>query len=87
MGNFTIFPNFSGLDRLDIFTFRVWHPMGPTRTLVYHWTVVPKNLPDDIKEGLRQRTNLAFGPAGTFEQDDAENWVLCIEGMNTGMAW
>lgn len=75
----TVFPNFSTLDIPRYLTFRVWHPRGPSQMEVWSWCVVEKNMPPELKELIRTTYLNQFGPAGTFEQDDAEMWHQCTE--------
>ncbi len=71
----TVFPNFSMLRAVR--TFRVWHPRGPDKTEIWSWTYVDKAAPSQIKEAFRLASLRAFGPSGTFEQDDMDNWQEC----------
>ena len=68
----TIFPNFSFLP--GYFTFRTFQPKGPTKTEIHAWTLVPKNMPDDIKDRFRRGSMRTFSPSGLLEMDDGENW-------------
>ena len=72
----TVFPNFSFL-RATSRTFRVWHPRGPDKTEVWSWVYVDKAAPLEVKEALRLAGIRGFSPAGTFEQDDMDNWQEC----------
>ena len=72
----TIFPNFSVL-RATSHTFRVWQPRGPEQIEVQAYVFVDANAPDHVKEATRQMSMRSFGPAGTFEQDDMDNWEEC----------
>ena len=74
----TVFPNFSML-RPTSRTFRVWHPRGPDRTEVWAWVYVDKAAPPDVKEAVRLAGVRVFGPSGTFEQDDMDNWQECTQ--------
>ncbi|GAB6919786.1 aromatic ring-hydroxylating dioxygenase subunit alpha [Rhodococcus erythropolis] len=69
----TIFPNFSWLGPNA--TMRVWHPRGPGQVEVWSWTYVPKDAPQNIKADIRRGVQRTFGPAGSFETDDGENWT------------
>lgn len=71
-GHGSIFPNLSFL--WGIQTLRVWHPKGPNEMEVWAWTVVNKNWPASVKESYRRGVLRSFSAAGTFEQDDGENW-------------
>lgn len=68
----TIFPNFSFLP--GYFTFRTFQPKGPTTTEIHAWTLVPKNMPDEIKDRFRRGSMRTFSPSGILEMDDGENW-------------
>src|SRR5260370_14884648 len=72
----TVFPNFSLL-RATSRTFRVWHPRGPGKTEVWSWVFIDKAAPDHIKKAIRLAGVRGFSPAGTFEQDDMDNWQEC----------
>ena len=74
----TVFPNFSML-RPTSRTFRVWHPRGPDRTEVWAWVFADKAAPADVKEAIRLAGVRVFGPSGTFEQDDMDNWQGCTQ--------
>jgi phenylpropionate dioxygenase-like ring-hydroxylating dioxygenase large terminal subunit len=68
----TVFPNFSIL--ISSHTIRVWHPRGPDKTEVWSWGIVDRAAPMDIKEAMRVDYLRRFSMAGSFEQDDGENW-------------
>ncbi len=68
----TIFPNFSFLP--GYFTFRTYQPRGPLETEIHAWTLVPKNMPDEVKDRFRRGSMRTFSPAGILEMDDGENW-------------
>jgi len=72
----TIFPNFSML-RATSHTFRVWQPRGPEQVEVQAYVFVDANAPEHVKEATRLMSIRSFGPAGTFEQDDMDNWEEC----------
>jgi phenylpropionate dioxygenase-like ring-hydroxylating dioxygenase large terminal subunit len=74
----TVFPNFSML-RPTSRTFRVWHPRGPDKTEVWAWIFVDKAAPPEVKKALRLAGARVFGPGGTFEQDDMDNWQGCTQ--------
>jgi len=69
--NLTVFPNFSTLPG-DVYTWRVWNPVGPREIEVTIWTIVPKAYPDELKEEICHVQAKTFGPAGFFEGDDSE---------------
>jgi ethylbenzene dioxygenase alpha subunit len=68
----TIFPNFAFLP--GYFTFRVFNPVGPAKTELHAWTLVPKNMPEEIKDRFRRGSMRTFSPGGILEMDDGENW-------------
>lgn len=74
VGNFTVFPNMSGLPGQS--NLRVWHPKGPNEFQIWSWTVVDKDAPDDVKKAQQLSSTLTEGAAGTVETDDGENWDL-----------
>jgi phenylpropionate dioxygenase-like ring-hydroxylating dioxygenase large terminal subunit len=74
----TMFPNFSLL-RSTSHTFRVWHPRGPDKTEVWSWVFVDKAAPAPVREATRLAGIRGFSPAGTFEQDDMDNWQQCTQ--------
>lgn len=77
----TVFPNFSFLPGQA--TFRVWQPRGPGKIELHTWTLVNKNMPENIKELYRKGTMMTFTPGGVFEMDDGENWEYCTK-VNEG---
>jgi len=72
----TVFPNWAIL-RAGARTFRLWHPRGPEKTEVWSWVYVDKEAPPHVKEAIRLAGIRVFGPAGTFEQADMDNWQEC----------
>ncbi|MEY9776411.1 aromatic ring-hydroxylating dioxygenase subunit alpha [Arthrobacter sp. MW3 TE3886] len=81
----TVFPNLSflmqpfsltpGETGVRFVTMRLYHPIGPGKTEMYSWCLVPKEASEEYKEAAYQAYTLAFAQAGTFEQDDLENWA------------
>lgn len=76
----TIFPNFSWLHSNG--TVRVWHPKGPDSIEVWMWCVVEKSASAEVKRAKRLDMQRHFGPSGTWEQDDGENWNYCVGSSN-----
>lgn len=68
----TVFPNFSFLP--GYFTFRTFQPKGPEQTEIHAWTLVPKTMPEEIKDRFRRGSMRTFSPSGILEMDDGENW-------------
>ena len=42
--------------------------------------LVDRDMPQAVKDFVRSSYTLSFGPAGTFEADDGENWEQVTEG-------
>jgi hypothetical protein len=57
--------------------FRVLHPVRPEEIQIWSYCYVDKDAPQDIKNALRVASIRAHSPAGTFEQDDMDNWQEC----------
>jgi ethylbenzene dioxygenase alpha subunit len=71
-GSANIFPNFAFLP--GYFTFRTFQPRGPLETEIHAWTLVPKSMPEAMKDRIRRGSLRTFSPGGLFEMDDGENW-------------
>ena len=86
--NANIFPNCSFLYGTN--TFKVWQPRGPRQIEVFTWTLVEKEMPDELKQ-MHHRSNAAtFGTAGMLESDDGENFEECTQnnrGLNTRQSY
>ena len=78
-----MFPN-SSILRPTSLTIRVWHPRGPDKTECWAWVFVDKAAPPEVKKALRLAGARVFGPAGTFEQDDQDNWQGCTQTGRQG---
>jgi len=72
----TVFPNF-GMIRTIAQQFRVLHPKAPGQIEIWAFSYVDRDAPAEIKEALRLASIRAHSPAGTFEQDDMDNWQEC----------
>ena len=73
----TVFPNFSFLHGSH--TIRIWHPKGPDKFEVWAWCIVDQQAPPEVKEAIRLHYLRRFNPAGTWEQDDSDNWIQATE--------
>ncbi|PCH84539.1 MAG: naphthalene 1,2-dioxygenase [Piscirickettsiaceae bacterium] len=73
--NATIFPNCSFLYGTN--TFKVWQPRGPRQIEVFTWTLVEKEMPEELKQMIHSDNMLTFGTAGILESDDGENFENC----------
>ncbi len=67
LGNHSIVPN-------GVLGFRLALPRGPLETEFWHFVVLEKGMPDDLKRALRMGAGNFNGVAGLFEQDDMDNW-------------
>ena len=74
----TVFPNLSIL-RPTSRTLRVWHPRSPDKTECWAFVYTDKAAPTEVKEAIRLAGARVFGPGGTFEQDDMDNWQGCTQ--------
>jgi 3-phenylpropionate/trans-cinnamate dioxygenase alpha subunit len=92
----SVFPNLSfliqpfslvpGEPGVRFCTMRLWHPLGPGRMEMWSWCLVPKGASDEYKEAAYKAYTLAFGQAGTFEQDDFENWTKVTRAAGGSLA-
>lgn len=73
----TVFPTFSFL--FGTRTVRVWHPKGPEKIEVWAWVLVEKDAPPETKDAIRLQCLRRFSPGGTWEQDDADNWMQATQ--------
>ena len=71
-----MFPNFSVI-KTNSHSLRVWHPKGPDSIEIWAWAFTDKAAPPEVKETIRKIAAYGFSPAGTFEQDDMDNWQNC----------
>lgn len=68
----TIFPNLSF--QPNFASMHVWHPRGPGRIEVRDYAIVDKAMPQEVKDRVNWQCMYRQGPAGTWEQDDSDNW-------------
>lgn len=69
----TVFPNMSMLWSGG--SIRVWMPRGPDKTEIWSWCIVDKEAPEHVKREMVLHELQRFGPAGTWESDDMDNWI------------
>jgi hypothetical protein len=96
-----IFPNFSFLQAaghtpaewggppdqpISFLTIRQWQPRGPDSMEVLSWLLMDRNTPQYWKDASRACYQRTFGVAGTFEQDDMENWAQITDGLSGPLA-
>lgn len=81
----TIFPNLSlihigltdvpGRADCTYFSLRQWNPLGPGRTEVRSWILVPKEASAEHKARAYKVATSTFSVSGNFEQDDSIAWA------------
>lgn len=59
--------------------FRLWRPIGPEKVEVWCWFMIDKAAPEEYKEAAYRGYLGSFGPTGTLEVDDTENWARMVE--------
>ena len=67
LGNHSLFPN-------GVLGLRLAHPRGPLETEFWHFVVLEKGMPSELKRALRMGSGNYNGVTGIFEQDDMDNW-------------
>ena len=67
LGNHSIFPN-------GILGLRLALPRGPLKTEFWHFVLLDRDAPEEIKRAIRIGSQANNGAAGMFEQDDVDNW-------------
>jgi len=72
LGNHSIFPN-------GILGLRLALPRGPLSTEFWHFVLLEKDAPDELKRAIRIGSQANNGAAGLFEQDDVDNWRQVTE--------
>jgi len=79
LNNHSLFPN-------TVLGFRLAHPRGPFKTEFWHFALVPKNAPPEVKQGMQNSSGQFNGASGIFEQDDIDNWRQVTEASKTPVA-
>ncbi len=59
---------------IPFFTMRTWRPIAADKIEMISFLAVERDAPAWFKEQTSRAYSVAFGSAGLFEQDDAENW-------------
>ena len=78
LGNHSLFPN-------GVLGFRLALPRGPLQTEFWHFVVLEKDMPDELKTALRRGSSNYNGVNGIFEQDDMDNWRGVTNSALTAM--
>ncbi|RLA51316.1 MAG: hypothetical protein DRR42_10735, partial [Gammaproteobacteria bacterium] len=82
-----VFPNFMFVPG---FTYRQIHPLGPNECEIWMWTVVDKELPDELKQEMVRFNARMLGTSGLFEPDDCANMEridMAVRGSVGGAQW
>ncbi len=79
----TLFPNFTWHVGPMV---RAWHPRGPNKTEIWTYSIVDKKAPQWARDAMRKNLNFTFGPAGSYEQDDMNNWIQCTSTASSRIA-
>ena len=78
LGNHSLFPH-------GVLGFRLAHPRGPLQTEFWHFVVLEKDMPEELKKALRRGSGNNNGVSGLFEQDDMDNWRGVTQASLTPM--
>jgi phenylpropionate dioxygenase-like ring-hydroxylating dioxygenase large terminal subunit len=79
LGNHSIFPN-------GILGFRLALPRGPLKTEFWHFVMLERDAPEELKHAIRIGSQANNGAAGMFEQDDVDNWRQVTESSTSRFA-
>jgi phenylpropionate dioxygenase-like ring-hydroxylating dioxygenase large terminal subunit len=79
LANHSLFPN-------TVLGFRLAHPRGPLKTEFWHFALVPRSAPPEVKNATQNSSGQFNGAAGIFEQDDIDNWRQVTEASKTPVA-
>ena len=77
--NHSLFPN-------GVLGFRLALPRGPKMTEFWHFAVVEKDAPEEIRHALMRGSGNNNGASGMFEQDDIDNWRQVTESALSPLA-
>ncbi len=77
--NHSLFPN-------TVLGFRLALPRGPLKTEFWHFAMVEKDAPPEIKNALRIGSAQNNGASGLNEQDDIDNWRNVTEASFSHVA-
>jgi hypothetical protein len=58
------------------FSWRVWLPKGPDRFELFHWTLVERDAPAELRDSVNLMTAATFGVSGFVEADDTDTWPM-----------
>ncbi|MAZ87110.1 MAG: aromatic ring-hydroxylating dioxygenase subunit alpha [Cellvibrionaceae bacterium] len=75
-----VFPNLHLLS--TTYCIRVGHPVSADETEIWNWIIVEKDMPESVRDAIKQNYYFLFGPEGMLEQDDDENWEQVTQGSH-----
>jgi hypothetical protein len=76
LANHSIFPN-------GILGLRLALPRAPLKTEFWHFVLVERDAPEELKRVIRIGSQANNGAAGLFEQDDVDNWRQVSESSTS----
>jgi phenylpropionate dioxygenase-like ring-hydroxylating dioxygenase large terminal subunit len=79
LANHSIFPN-------GILGLRLALPRGPLKTEFWHFVLLERDAPDELKRIIRIGSQANNGAAGLFEQDDVDNWRQVTQASASSLA-
>lgn len=79
LGNHSLFPN-------TVLGFRLALPRGPLKTEFWHFGLVERDAPEEVKNAMRIGGAQNNGASGLFEQDDIDNWRNVTEASISRVA-
>ncbi|HTT80028.1 MAG TPA: Rieske 2Fe-2S domain-containing protein [Stellaceae bacterium] len=79
LANHSLFPN-------GILGFRLALPRGPRQTEFWHFVLLERDAPEELKRVIRIGSQANNGAAGLFEQDDVDNWRQVTEASASPLA-
>jgi 3-phenylpropionate/trans-cinnamate dioxygenase alpha subunit len=68
-----VWPNFGMVPIIN--SLRIIQPRSVNEVEMWAYCLVDRDAPSDVKAWFASQTTRTFGPAGSFEQDDAANWA------------
>jgi 3-phenylpropionate/trans-cinnamate dioxygenase subunit alpha len=75
-----VWPNFGMVPALN--TIRIIQPRGVGEVEMWSYAIVDRDAPPEVKAWMSGLATRTFGPAGSFEQDDAANWAAVTRSSN-----
>jgi 3-phenylpropionate/trans-cinnamate dioxygenase subunit alpha len=72
-----VWPNFGLVPALN--TIRIIQPGGVGEVEMWSYSIIDRDAPPEVKAWMSGLSVRTFGPAGSFEQDDAGNWSAVTE--------